>query len=268
MRYWSTLSLRLIALIVGFVTMSSLFSMFLILNQLPLWWTAFIPILLLSTLIVHRGSGSLILLAFSSYFLLSMPDSLDTIDQLFVILQCVVLTGLAYLLQVMLFQSQFVLRVAEARVNQLIAVDPETGFDNRDRFLMDVEAERNRLIRHGETFVVTFITLPILNDFKKRYGPSEYEWFLDYFSDELHEATRRTDKKYRVARDTFAVIFPQTSDVNAQVVRERVQSMLLEYSRQDGESLTINCSDKSFEVDLEHANTRLEEIRSFLSSEE
>lgn len=267
MRLWTTMSLQLIALIVVSLACSILFSSLLIMNHLPVWWMICIPILYLSTLLIHRGSGVLILLGFAAYFLINMPVYAPaTTAQLYMLLLFAVMTGLSYWLQVILFHAQCALKVAEARVSQLIAVDPETGFDNRDRFLMDVEAERDRLIRHGETFVVSFITLPILNHFEKRYGSSEYEWFLDYFSDELHEATRRTDKKYRVAQDTFVMIFPRTSIENAQIVHERIRPLLLEYSRQNGDSLTVECSEKSFEVNLENATIRLEEIYRYVES--
>lgn len=267
MRHWTTMSLQLITLIVGSLVCSILFSSILIINELPVWWIVCIPILYLSTLFIHRGSGLLILLGFAAYFLITMPVyTTAAIAQLYILFLLAVLTGLSYLIQVSLFRAQFALKVAEARVSQLIAVDPETGFDNRDRFLMDVAAERDRLVRNGETFVVAFITLPILDDFEKRYGSSEYEWFLDYFSDELHEATRRTDKKYRVAQDTFAMIFPQTSTESAQIVQERIRPLLLDYSLQNGKALTVSCSDRMFEVNLENSSIRLEEIHQYLES--
>lgn len=269
MRHWSAMSLQLIALIVGSLIVSTLLSSVLMMNNLPVWWMICIPVLYLSTLLIHRASGVLISLGFGAYFLIMMSGTTIPLNiQLLILLLFAMLTILAYLLQVGLFRSQFALSVAEARVSQLIAVDPETGFDNRNRFLMDLEAERDRLIRNSGTFVVTFVTLPLLNDFEKRYGRSEYEWFLDYFSDELHEATRRTDKKYRVASDTFAILFPQTSLENAQIVHERIKPLLQGYSRLDGEPLTIDCLDKSFEVTLENSFMSLDEIRMYLSEDE
>lgn len=266
MRHWSAMSLQLIALIVGSLIVSTLLSSVLMMNNLPVWWMMCIPVLYLSTLLIHRFSGVLISLGFGAYFFIMMAGyEIPVHKQFIILLLLAMLTILAYLLQVGLFRSQFSLSVAEARVNQLIAVDPETGFDNRNRFFMDLDAERDRLIRNGGTFVVT---LPLLNDFEKHYGRSEYEWFLDYFSDELHEATRRTDKKYRVASDTFAILFPQTSLENAQIVHERVKPLLHEYSRLDGEPLTIDCLDKSFEVTLENSFMSLDEIRIYLNEDE
>ncbi|MBR3216287.1 MAG: hypothetical protein IKF69_07595, partial [Exiguobacterium sp.] len=60
--------------------------------------------------------------------------------------------------------------------------------------------------------------------------------------------------------------FPQTSIENAQIVHERIRPLLLEYSRQNGDSLTIECSEKSFEVNLENATIRLEEIYRYVES--
>ena len=73
MRHWTTMSIQLIALIVVSLTCSILLSSVLILNHLPVWWMICIPILYLSTLLIHRASGVLILLGFAAYFLITMP---------------------------------------------------------------------------------------------------------------------------------------------------------------------------------------------------
>lgn len=154
----------------------------------------------------------------------------------------------------------------EERARQLIAVDPETWLDNADRFRMDVNSERDRLIRHGGSFAVSFIQLHELINFEERYGRTEYEWFMNYFSDELHMATRRTDQKYRVAQDTFAIIFPYTSPAAAQVVHDRIRPLLEQYELQSGEHVGLTYEDTFYEVSQENCNAVVEQILSKASA--
>ena len=148
----------------------------------------------------------------------------------------------------------------EERARQLVAVDPETWLDNAERFRMDLNAERDRLIRHGDAFAVSFIQIQELRQFEERYGRTEYEWFLNYFSDELHLATRRTDHKYRIALDTFAIIYPHTSPEAARVVHNRIRPLLEQYELQSGEHVSLKHEDTFYDVNRENGNEVVDEI--------
>lgn len=154
----------------------------------------------------------------------------------------------------------------EEQARQLIAVDPETWLDNTERFRMDLSAERDRLIRHGGSFSVSFIHLNDFARFEEHYGRTEYEWFLNYFSDEFHMATRRTDHKYRVAVDTFAIIFPYTSPKAAQVVHDRIRPLLEQYELQSGKHVSLTYEDTFYEVNRENCNTVVDKIVAKASS--
>lgn len=154
----------------------------------------------------------------------------------------------------------------EERARQLVAVDPETWLDNAERFRMDLTAERDRLIRHGDAFTVSFIQIQELRQFEERYGLTEYEWFLNYFSDELHLATRRTDHKYRIALDTFAIIYPHTSPEAARVVHDRIHPLLEQYELQNGEHVSLMFEDTFYDVNRENGNAVVDEIIANMSA--
>lgn len=154
----------------------------------------------------------------------------------------------------------------QEKARQLIAVDPETWLDNAERFQMDLTAERDRLVRHGGTFSVSFIHLNDFAHFEEHYGQTEYEWFLNYFSEELHLATRRTDHKYRIAQDTFAIIFPYTSPEAARVVHERIRPLLDQYELQNGNQITLDYEDHFYEVNQENCNDVVEQLFAKIST--
>ncbi|MCT4776805.1 MULTISPECIES: GGDEF domain-containing protein [Exiguobacterium] len=174
-----------------------------------------------------------------------------------------VLSGLVHQLVKNVQLSQLEL---EERARQLVAVDPETWLDNAERFQMDLNAERDRLIRHGDAFAVSFIQIQELRHFEERYGRTEYEWFLNYFSDELHLATRRTDHKYRIALDTFAIIYPYTSPEAVRVVHDRIHPLLEQYELQNGEHVSLMFEDTFYDVNRENGNAVVDEIIANMSA--
>ena len=98
------------------------------------------------------------------------------------------------------------------QVRQLVAIDAETGLDNKERFMLELQLEIDRTKRHGEAFTVFLYKIDYLTEFKKLYGHQEYERFLLYFSKQLHHSTRTTDKKFRLSTEEFAVILPYASE--------------------------------------------------------
>ncbi|MGY0202215.1 hypothetical protein ACW7EJ_00650, partial [Acinetobacter soli] len=46
-------------------------------------------------------------------------------------------------------------------------------------------------------------------------------------------------QKYRIAHDTFAIIFPHTSPKSAQVVHDRIRPLLEHYELQSGEHVRL-----------------------------
>ncbi|WP_138859446.1 GGDEF domain-containing protein [Exiguobacterium mexicanum] len=156
-------------------------------------------------------------------------------------------------------------QLSRLEARQLVAVDSETWLDNAERFRMDLNAERDRLIRHGDAFTVSFIQIHELRRFEGRFGRTEYEWFLNYFSDELHLATRRTDHKYRVALDTFAIIYPHTSPEAARVVHDRIRPLLEQYELQSGEHMSLTHEHTFYDVNRENGKAVVDEINAKIS---
>lgn len=261
MRVWSKDSLYLIILDVCLIIASIVYTSLYFIYDLNPWLLVTIPLIITSTLFLNQWSGIVVTLGFTAYlFTIKDAIELDTLIIFLLTVTMLITTALSYLLNHRLYTYQLAQREAEVKVRQLIAIDPETLFDNSDRFRLDVETERDRLIRHGGSFSVSIIHLNEFVDFEKLYGQTEYEWFLNYFSDELHMATRRTDQKYRIAIDAFAIIFPYTSPESAQVVHERIRPLLEQYELQSGEHVALTYEDTFYEVTRENCNSVVNEI--------
>lgn len=146
------------------------------------------------------------------------------------------------------------------RLQQLVAVDTETWLDNDERFLLEVQAEFDRIQRHGGQFTVILYQIPGLRGFESRHGKTEYEWFLNYFSDQLHLLTRRTDKKYRIDVETFGLVMPLTPIDEAGEVMSRLDEVLKEYELLSGDFLTFDSRLTSLTMNLQEGTERINEV--------
>lgn len=270
MNRWTNESIKLFGLISSLIIGTTLYTVLLVESEIGILGYVILPVVVLCSLAFGMKSGitlTVALLAFLFiYFLWFAPIYQEGEVQFFnwkgisytaLLLIMSILSGLIHQLVKKVQLSRHEL---EERARQLIAVDPETWLDNAERFRLDVNSERDRLIRHGGSFSVSFIQLHEFLDFEERYGQTEYEWFLNYFSDELHMATRRTDQKYRIAIDMFAIIFPYTSPEAAQVVHDRIRPLLEQYELQNGERVSMTYEDTFYEVTQENCNEVVDEI--------
>lgn len=125
------------------------------------------------------------------------------------------------------------------QVRRLVAIDTETGLDNQDRFVLELQLEIDRTRRHGEAFTVFLYKIDYLTEFKKLYGQQEYENFLNYFSRQLYISTRTTDKKFRLSVEEFALILPHASEEHMSILTNRFRDMLGDYKTESGKIVTF-----------------------------
>ncbi len=78
-----------------------------------------------------------------------------------------------------------------------------------------------------------------LTEFRKLYGQKEYETFLSYFSQQLYNSTRTTDKKFRLSVEEFALILPHASEEHMSILTNRFRHMLGDYRTESGKIVTF-----------------------------
>lgn len=276
MNRWTNESLKLIGLISSLLIGTILYTILLLESDIGILGFLILPVIVVSSLAFGMRAGitiSVTMLVFLFICFQSFAPLNEQGEVQFFNWRGIGFTSLLLILSVVSGRIHHLVKrvqlsryALEERARQLIAVDPETWLDNAERFRMDVNSEHDRLVRHGGTFTVSFIQFDNLKRFEAKHGRTEYEWFLNYFSDELHRATRRTDQKYRIDRDAFAIIYPYTSPEAAQVVHDRIRPLLDHYELQSGEHVSLTYEDTFYEVTLENATVMVDAILEKASS--
>ncbi|WP_161568827.1 diguanylate cyclase domain-containing protein [Exiguobacterium sp. SH5S13] len=158
-------------------------------------------------------------------------------------------------------------RDLQEQVKQLVAIDTETGFDNRGRFNLELQLELDRTKRHSEAFTVFLYKIDYLKEFKKLYGQREYERFLLYFSERLYQSTRTTDKKFRLDTEEFALILPDASDEHMMILTDRFRRMLGDYETESGKLVTFTHHIAHYTVTEDIAVDTPDEILTLIGNE-
>ncbi|NJM77266.1 MAG: GGDEF domain-containing protein [Acaryochloridaceae cyanobacterium RU_4_10] len=131
-------------------------------------------------------------------------------------------------------------KVADAIGQELSRIDAATGAINRRFFLELLEAEFNRAERYKFALTLAYIDLTNFDLLNEQLGHQAGDELLYQFIEQLSQALRSNDVVARLDGNEFALLLPQTNDVQAQQVFTRlhpqmkevlkVKSMHLEYS--------------------------------------
>ena len=118
------------------------------------------------------------------------------------------------------------LRANEARIRELMLVDPLTGVGNR-RFLQQrLDCELGRARRYDEP---SCLAIADLDDFKQvndTYGHEVGDRVLRTFAQTLRDNVREVDVIARYGGEEFVLLFPRTGCDEARRVAERVRAAL------------------------------------------
>lgn len=117
-------------------------------------------------------------------------------------------------------------RELKEKFQSLVTVDEVTKFDNQNRFQLHLEEEFKRTQRTNSPFSLLLIKVKYLDKFEQLYGVKEKNHLLRSLSSILWDKLRITDRKFRIADDTFAVILTHTEEENTADVIRKVEGML------------------------------------------
>jgi diguanylate cyclase (GGDEF)-like protein len=105
---------------------------------------------------------------------------------------------------------------------QLSRTDVSTGAINRRFFMELLEAEFNRAERYRFPLTLVYMELDNLAEINQRLGYQKGDELLYQFVERLSEALRANDVVARLSDDEFAMILPQTNDIQAQQAFTRI----------------------------------------------
>jgi len=116
------------------------------------------------------------------------------------------------------------LSAANEKLAGLVMTDPLTGMSNRRYFDEALERDLARTERQGGELTLVIIDADHFKQINDTYGHSGGDIVLKEIAAVLKDSIRVSDVAARVGGEEFALILPQTSGENAEVVAERVRS--------------------------------------------
>lgn len=127
----------------------------------------------------------------------------------------------------------------QKELRELVAVDSETGFDNRHRMESELDLEIGRINRYGGKFTLIVLKMDFLEDFHKLYGDKEYLHLLVTLADHMQSVIRSTDRKFRYNEDHFALLLTHTDDAFIDIVFEKLKKALQNHQLLEGKYVTL-----------------------------
>jgi len=111
----------------------------------------------------------------------------------------------------------------ESEVRQLAAaamLDHLTGIGNYRAYKAELSREAARARRHGETVALALLDIDEMKQLNDQHGHQHGDWVLETVGTLLREL-RATDRPFRIGGDEFAVLLPNTTQLDAQLLMQR-----------------------------------------------
>lgn len=149
------------------------------------------------------------------------------------------------------------------QMRTLVAVDPVTGFDNKERMLLELEAEHSRARRYGSSYSFLVIKMNYFTQFYNLYGEQETTRLLNHISETVARFTRISDLKFRPEKNLFALLLTNTPIEDIHIVIAKLDKELTTFQLQNKKfvTLTFEYGYANFEEDQEDYKTVYELAR-------
>src|SRR5580692_5828348 len=130
-------------------------------------------------------------------------------------------------------------RKLEDHLRQQAATDPLTGLANYRHLVETVDLEINRTERTGREFALLFLDLDGLKKINDRFGHLVGSQALCRLADVLCICSRKIDTPARFGGDEFALVLPETGQVQANLVARRICHSLANDGREPMLSVSV-----------------------------
>lgn len=143
-------------------------------------------------------------------------------------------------------------------VEQFVAIDPDTSFDNAKRMEIEIAREMKRIDRHGGQFTILFLELDYYDEFLKVYGWKEVNHLLQQIGEKASGILRFSDKKFRFNHNKFAFLLIEMSKEHVEIVGDKLSTHLTDHKLLSGKTVTLQ-----FHMSYEEYNDGMKETDSF-----
>ena len=151
----------------------------------------------------------------------------------------------AHLEALALFAGQATMAIVSAgqleQLRNLADHDPLTGLPNRRAFMRELEHEVQRAVRYGHPLVLVLGDLDHFKLINDTYGHPGGDRALCEAADVLRDRLRATDRAFRIGGDEFALLLPETTGWEAEVVVRRLGDAFRSSVSPEFADLQVSC---------------------------
>ena len=121
------------------------------------------------------------------------------------------------------------------RVSEMATMDELTGLYNRRRFQERLKIETERARRYGRDLSLLMLDIDHFKLVNDTYGHRAGDAVLADLATLMRDATRETDQVARYGGEEFVILMPETPELAAVAIAERIRETVAEHTTVAGE---------------------------------
>ena len=143
---------------------------------------------------------------------------------------------------------------------ELSRKDPLTGVANRRCLFEILEYEIIKAQRYGRPMTLGYLDIDDFKLINDNLGHVIGDKVLCLVARTIQKELRKTDIVARLGGDEFAILLPETSELSAQNVFNRIESKLLENMKENNWSVTFSIGVNIFDKPLDNVDELIEKV--------
>jgi diguanylate cyclase (GGDEF)-like protein len=163
-------------------------------------------------------------------------------------LKWAVATGTLFAVGILITALQSQMERMLTQLGAAARTDSLTGLANRRELEQRFAGELERSTRGGRPLAIVVLDLDWFKEFNDRFGHAAGDRALVQLAEGLRRATRTSDVVARLGGEEFAVLAPETDELEGYQLAERLRAEVRATFARQPEKMTVSCGVASFPV--------------------